>query len=155
MNADLLLTRLRQFLLAVSAFLFAGSFAELLFIKHTKEPVQWIPFGLCLLGVAVIAWAWLRPQRTTMLALRGSMGVIVLGSLIGLTMHIQNNISFQLEVHPGSTLLQTILAGLGGASPLLAPGILAVAAVLALAATYYHPALSAGALELSTSERAS
>jgi hypothetical protein len=31
---------------------------------------------------------------------------------------------------------------LGGENPLLAPGILAVAAMLALAATYYHPALS-------------
>jgi hypothetical protein len=66
----------------------------------------------------------------------------VLGSLVGLYEHIANNIGFQLEVSPGSTIAQLISAALGGASPLLAPGILAVAAVLALAATYAYPALS-------------
>jgi hypothetical protein len=60
--------------------------------------------------------------------------------------HIANNIGFQMEVLPGSTTARLIAAALGGASPLLAPGILAVAAALALAAAYAYPARSGGAL---------
>ncbi len=83
------------------------------------------------------------------------MGLIALGSLVGLYEHISNNIAFQLEIQPGSTTAQLIAAGLGGANPLLAPGILAVAAVLALAATYYHPALAAGLPETTPIKRLS
>jgi hypothetical protein len=38
---------------------------------------------------------------------------------------------------PGDVVTQALM----GASPLFAPGILALGAVLAIAATYYHPAL--------------
>jgi hypothetical protein len=141
MNADTILSRLRRFLLALSSFLFMGTVVELSFSNHTKEPVQLIPFVLCGLGVIAIVLAWLRPQRKTLLALRASMGLVVLGSLVGLYEHIQNNIGFQLEIHPGSSIAQLISAALGGASPLLAPGVPAIAATLAMATTYYHPAL--------------
>jgi hypothetical protein len=69
--------------------------------------------------------------------------VIALGSLFGVYEHIQGNAEFRLETHPDSTTTELIGAALGGADPLVAPGILAVAAVLALAATYAHPALAA------------
>jgi hypothetical protein len=141
MNADTILSRMRRFLLALSGFVFVGALVELSFSNHTRELVQWIPFVLCGLGLITIALAWRRPQRKTLLALRLSMVVVALGSLVGLYEHIQNNIGFQLEVQPGSSIVQLVSAALGGSSPLLAPGILAVAAMLAMAATYYHPAL--------------
>jgi len=34
-----------------------------------------------------------------------------------------------------------LIKAVSGGNPLLAPGILALAAIIALAATYYHPAL--------------
>ena len=69
------------------------------------------------------------------------MSVVALGSLFGMVEHLANNAEFYLEIHPSATVLETIAAALGGANPLVAPGILAVAAIIAVAATYAHPAL--------------
>jgi hypothetical protein len=60
--------------------------------------------------------------------------------LIGIYEHIEHNLAFELEIRPNATAGQVFMEALGGASPLLAPGILALAAILAIAATYYHPA---------------
>jgi hypothetical protein len=70
------------------------------------------------------------------------MGLVGIGSLFGMYEHIMNNIAFQLEIDPNLTLSQQIATGLGGANPLLAPAILGIAAILALAAVYQHPLLS-------------
>jgi hypothetical protein len=144
MNAELILSRLRSFLLALSGCLFAGTLFELIFINHTKDPVQWIPFFLCGLGMLADGLAFFSPQRKSFLFLRASMALIALGSLVGMYEHISTNVAFKMEIQPGSTIPQIVTAGLGGAAPLLAPGILAVAAVLALAASYSHPALEKG-----------
>lgn len=142
MSPDIVLFRLRRFLLALSGLLFAGVVVELLFADHLKEVVQLIPFVLCGLGLIAASVAVLRPQRQTLLGLRACMGLVTFGSLFGLYEHVANNIAFLLEIHPDATAGDVFAGALGGANPLLAPGILALAAVLAVAATYYHPALS-------------
>ena len=48
---------------------------------------------------------------------------------------------FALEIQPNATTSEIVMDALRGANPLLAPGVLALAAILAIAATYYHPAL--------------
>ena len=70
------------------------------------------------------------------------MSLVALGSLFGLYEHITNNVEFYLEIHPQATILETVAAALGGANPLVAPGILALAAIMAVSATYAHPALN-------------
>jgi hypothetical protein len=144
MNPDIVLFHLRRFLLALSGLLFAGTLIELSFINHAEEPVQLIPFALCGVGLFAVIASLLRPQRGTLIALRACMGLIAMGGFLGMYEHIENNVAFQLEIRPRSTTIETIAAALGGANPLLAPGILALAAVLAVAATYYHPALGNG-----------
>ncbi len=145
MNAEFILARLRRFLLWLAGLLFAGSLLELTFIGHVKTPVQFIPFGLCAVGLAATGAALARPRRPILLALRWSMGLVALGGLFGMLEHVQNNVAFKLETQPGATLGALVKAGLGGANPLLAPAILALAALLAAAATYYHPALRGSA----------
>jgi hypothetical protein len=88
--------------------------------------------------------AHLRPRRPMLLALRVVMALVVLGSLVGVYLHVESNLLFLREITPNATLREAVFGALGGANPLLAPGILALAAVLALAATYYHPALQKG-----------
>jgi hypothetical protein len=61
--------------------------------------------------------------------------------LFGIFEHIEHNFGFALEIQPNATAPDVFWAALGGANPLLAPGILAFAALLALAASYYHPLL--------------
>jgi hypothetical protein len=110
-------------------------------IGHTESPVQWIPFALGGLGLLALGGALLRPGRLTLLGLRATMTLVAAGGLFGMYEHIANNVAFQQEIQPSATTVALAAAGLGGANPLLAPGILTLAAVLAMAATYAHPAL--------------
>lgn len=141
MTPAIVLQRLRRFLLVFSALLFVGAVVELLLVEHTASFVQLIPFILCGAGlVAVLAALW-SPRRGALLALRVSMGVVLLGSLFGVYEHVTNNMAFEREINPGASTGSVVKAGVMGANPLLAPGILAAAAVLALAATYQHSIL--------------
>ncbi|MFN8468380.1 MAG: hypothetical protein U0X20_22675, partial [Caldilineaceae bacterium] len=63
------------------------------------------------------------------------------GSLLGIYEHVAGNIAFAQEILPGTPTADLLLEGLTGANPFLAPGMLAVGALIALAATYGHPAL--------------
>lgn len=142
MNDTAVLHRLRTFLLWLAALLSAGALVELWAAEHTEEPLQWVPFILCGLSLIAIAAALLRPQRGVLLALRGVMLLMVLGSLLGIYEHVAGNIAFAQEIRPATAGFDLLLEGLTGANPLLAPGMLAVAALIALAATYCHPALA-------------
>jgi hypothetical protein len=139
-SADIL-SRLRRFLLVFSVSLFGGTVVELSLVNHTEDAVQLIPFVLCGLGSVAALVALLRPQRATMLGLRVCMGLVVCGSLFGIYEHLESNVEFQREINPRQPTGSMMLSALGGANPLLAPGMLAVAGVLALAVTYHHPAL--------------
>lgn len=142
MNADTILSRLRIWLFLLAGGLFVGTLLELLLISHTKSAVQLIPFVLCGIGLLSLALALLRPRRAVLLTLRGCMVLIVAGGLFGVYEHVSNNITFLLEIQPNATTAEVLNKALGGANPLLAPAMLTLAAVMALTATYYHPALT-------------
>ncbi|MCA9955284.1 MAG: hypothetical protein H6657_09740 [Ardenticatenaceae bacterium] len=143
MNPELVNHRYRLFLFVLAGFIFIGSVVELALEGHTQVPTQWIPFVLSGLGIvaitAVLGW----PNRKTIWALRGVMGLTALGSFLGMYEHLAHNIEFALEIRPNAVVSDVFFEALRGANPLLAPGILALGALLALAATYYHPALEA------------
>lgn len=141
MSAELILNRLRTFLLALAAFLSIGTVVELAFTKHWESPIQLIPFVLCGLGLIAIALFLFKPMHRNITLLRWVMILNFVGSLFGIFEHVEENINFALEIKPSTAGLDLILKGLGGANPLLAPGMLAFAALIALAATYYHPLL--------------
>ncbi|MBI5563802.1 MAG: hypothetical protein HY870_02830 [Chloroflexi bacterium] len=141
MTNDVVLARLRRFLLVIAGLLLAGTILELWVINHTQEAIQWLPFILCGVGLVAVGAALLRPQRPVLIGLRWLMGAVTLGSVFGVIEHIESNLGFVLEIHPDATTGQILAGALGGASPFLAPGMLGLAAVLAVAATYYHPAL--------------
>jgi hypothetical protein len=141
MNDSLVLSRLRRFLLATAALLLAGTVAELLLVDHTESFTQWIPFALCGLGLLTAAAALFRPRRGALLALRASAALLALGSLYGVYEHVYGNVALQREVNPTATGSEILWGALDGGNPLLAPGVLTLAAALALAATYHHPAL--------------
>jgi hypothetical protein len=142
MDAALIIERLRRFLLALAGCLCIGTTIELVLAEHTEDHIQLVPFVLCALGLIAVLMTLIRPQRLTLLALRGVMGLLILGSLFGIYEHLQSNIAFELDIRPGAVVFDVLFEALKGAAPLLAPGILALAGVLAIAATYYHPGLS-------------
>ena len=142
MSSDVVLQRLRVFLLLLAGGLSAGAVVELWAANHTEEPLQWVPFVLCGLSLVAIVAALLRPQRGVLLTLRGVMIIMIAGSLLGIYEHVAGNVAFAQEIRPGTPTGELVLKGLTGGNPLLAPGTLAVAALIALAATYCHPALA-------------
>lgn len=141
MSPTVILGRLRRFLLVLSALLCVGTVIELLLTNHWEDVIQLIPFALCGLGLVAIMVVLLYPQRLTLLSLRGCMALVALGSLFGIYEHLEHNLAFELEIRPNAVVGDIFMDALAGANPLLAPGILALAAILAVAATYYHPAL--------------
>lgn len=141
MTPERILQRLRTFLLVLSGFVLVGAVVELLLSEHTEDPIQFVPFVLCGLGLAGLLVALVGPRRKTLVALQGVMVIVILGSALGIYEHLTANLAFELEIRPSSGLGDVLVDALKGASPLLAPGMLAVAAMIALAATYRHPAL--------------
>ena len=141
MSTERILARLRIFLLSVSGALCLGTVIELWLAEHT-EGTQLVPFVLCGLGLLVVVRMLLRPGRATAWGLRAIMGIVALGSVFGIYEHLEHNAGFYLEIHPNAATAEVVWGALTGANPLLAPGILALAALLAWAATYHHPALN-------------
>ncbi len=133
------LQHLRLFLCSLSALLFAGTIAELLSVKHYGDRVQLIPFAMCGIGLALLLLFWWRPGPGVLKVMQVTMGLIALGSFIGVYEHIEGNLGFAREVHPHADRMALLKAALTGRDPLMAPGILAVAATIAIAASYAAP----------------
>ena len=136
MSAAEILRRLRLFLLLLALAIFSGALVELWLVKHTEDAVQWIAFFLGGTGLLVVLVVLLRRNQTTVRILQICMMLVVAGSLFGIYQHVSGNFHLEREIHPTSPLSSAILKAFGGANPLLAPGTLAVAALLALAGTY-------------------
>ncbi len=130
------LLRLRRFLLGVSLLIFLGTLTELWLVNHTEDAIQWVPFVLCGLSIVAIIVTAIKRARPTTLFLRACMVLAIIGSALGIYQHVTNNIAFEKEIHPNGGGRELIMKGLSGANPLLAPGMLAIAGLLALAATY-------------------
>ena len=125
----------------LAALVLLSVLAELWLVEHTQDLLQFLPFALCGVGLVAVVAAALRPGKSTLIALRAVMLLVALGGLVGVAIHLLQNLAFEQEIRPNSTLWAALLAGLKGAAPILAPGVLVFAAVLALIATYRHPAL--------------
>ncbi|MEO5953799.1 MAG: hypothetical protein ABIQ44_15155 [Chloroflexia bacterium] len=135
-------SRIRTFMLLLSILTLITTLIELWMQDHTKTAAQWIPWILGTIGLVTLIPALLRPTRTTFLILRGAMIVLALGGLFGITIHFKANLEFQQDIHAGAAFGSIIVNVLKGAAPMLAPGTLVFAALLALGALYAHPALT-------------
>lgn len=133
--------QLRKFMLVISAGIFAATPVELILVEHTGDLLQWIPFMLSGLGLLALGWFWFSPTNTSITSLRWSMMITAAGSLYGVYEHFISNYTFSAEIHPSYTLFENIQEALMGASPMMAPGIFLLSALLAVAATYKHPSL--------------
>lgn len=134
----------RLFLLALSGGIFIGTNIELWLIGHMESIVQLMPFALSGVGLSILIVAFYFPQKRILLLLRIIMAIIAVGGLYGIFEHVAHNLAFELEIRPNATMSEAFRKALSGASPLLAPGILSLAATLALAAVYRHPVLVSG-----------
>ena len=121
----------------------AGTGAELLLLEHTETFWQWLPLLLIALSIAVLVWQCATQRAAAVRAFRGTMFLLMAGGLVGLGLHFNGNMEFELEMHPGQAGLKLFWATLKGATPALAPGMLILLGGLGLVCTYQHPALVA------------
>jgi hypothetical protein len=136
MTNEKILKNLRTFLFGFSIFIFAGSIVELFFLDHTREPLQWTPFILIVLGIVLAALMLIKPGAGMLKVMRVGMWIIAVGGIVGMLVHVTGNFE---EIRQTSNLMQLLKAGLGGRNPFLAPGILSMAAAMSLAAGYQYP----------------
>ncbi len=117
----------------MSSLIFLGAAAELLLISHVESTIQLIPLGLCALGLGMAIWVHYLQSDSAVLWTRRSMVLICLGSIYGIYEHFRHNLELELEIRPNADWTAVIGEALTGASPMLASGILALAAILLFA----------------------
>ena len=132
---------LRRFLLATAAATYLAAAVELVLVEHYEEWQQIWPFVMTALGVAAAGWAWASPGAASLRAARWAGALASVTALVGVYFHLEGNLGFVREVRPETTGVAAVWDALSGGNPLLAPGMVALAGLLAAAATYRHPAL--------------
>lgn len=145
MSDSQILGRLRRFLLQVVVGLCALTLVELWLEEHIED-LQLVPFVLCSLTLVTTLLYFRRPGRRTLVALRASLVLLAAGSLLGIWLHVSGNLAFALEIRPNAAIGDVWYEALSGGSPLLAPGILALTAMLAGASTWRQDPAGSSAL---------
>jgi uncharacterized membrane protein len=137
----------RRFLLLAAVAICAGVIAELWLTGHTDEPLQWVPFIVCGLGIVLLLAVMARPQRNVLRAMQALMIVMAIAGAVGAVLHLRGNLELAQETKPALAQSQPLWMALAGHNPALAPGALGVTALIALAATFRHPALQKATAE--------
>lgn len=135
-------TALRRIILALFFLSALVLLAELMLLEHTESATQLLPFAG--IGAAMLAMAWvrLRPGRASLRVAQGVMVALAVVGLVGLWLHYQANVAFELEMHPSLEGWDLFREAMQGAMPALAPGLLGQLGLLGLAYTVRHPARS-------------
>jgi hypothetical protein len=139
---------LRHALLALVLVGALGLAAELLLLEHFESALQFIP--LALLALAIVSGAVLArwPSVRAIQVFRAVMLLCVLAGAVGVFLHYQGNVEFELERQPLRRGFDLFWEAVRGATPALAPGALAQLGLLGLAWSYRHPALQTGSTNM-------
>ncbi len=119
-----------------------GMGAELLLIGHIDDGYQFVPVIVLVVVAMALAWSVVRPRRLTVWVVRLAMLSSVASGLVGVILHYRGNEAFELEMYPTLSGPALLFETVTGATPVLAPGSMALLGLVGLAATYHHPALA-------------
>ncbi len=136
------LSTIRRFLLAVLVLGLVGTGAELILLAHYEDSAQLVPIFFIGLTLVVIAAHVTIGGAGSVLLLRIMAGFLLATGALGVVLHYQGSMEFQLEMDPtlsGFALLSKVLHA--KAPPTLAPGVMAQLGLLGLVYTYRHPAV--------------
>jgi hypothetical protein len=144
------LAGLRRFLLLTVMVGIVGMSLELVFIGHLEGLLQLVPIGLLPAGLIALAWHMSRPSRASARGVRLLMALFVASGLLGVGLHYQGNHEFELEMYPSMAGMELMRETLTGATPVLAPGSMALLGLVGLAAVHgfsYGPENGSGITE--------
>jgi hypothetical protein len=135
------LARVRQLLRVTLLIGLPGMTAELLLLGHFESAAQVLPLGLLGVGLAVLLWHLAAPSTASVRVLQGTMMLFVVSGGIGIGLHYDGNVEFELEMYPSMSGIELIRNTLSGATPVFAPGTMALLGLVGLALVYRDPAL--------------
>lgn len=131
----------RRILMAILLLGIAGISVELWLLNHIEDTYQLIPLFLNAAALLTAAVVTLRPSTMTVRLFQAVMLLMLISGAVGVWLHYQVNIEFQLEMDPqlsGLALFRKSIVA--KAPPALAPGAMVQLALIGLAYTYRHPA---------------
>ncbi len=116
-----------------------GLGAELLLLEHFKEWRQQVPLALLVLGLILLAVHLVYKGPVVLRLFRLMMLEFVLGGIVGVWIHFDANLDFELEMYSKLSGWDLISRSAHGALPVLAPGALIQLGLIGLLYTYRHP----------------
>jgi len=128
--------RLRLLCRAFAVLMSIGAIVELWLVDHTGTLLRLLPFGLSALVVGSVTFVSFRETRRAVRVHRIIMVLVMLGGAYGVYAHVSHNMTFAREIRPSAPMSDIWIAGVRGANPLMAAGVLVMAAALGLTGTY-------------------
>ena len=135
----------RRILLAILILGVAGITVELLLLGHVEDFNQLIPLVLAGATLVLSLVMATKPTGATVRLFQLLMVLLVISGALGMYLHFQVNMEFQLEMDPalkGIALFRKAIVA--KAPPALAPGAMTQLGLIGLAYTFRHPALGPG-----------
>jgi hypothetical protein len=135
------LAAIRRVLLGTLFLGVAGMSIELLLIGHVEGAWQYVPVVLLGMGLVGLAWHALAPRAITVRVVQATMTLFLISGMVGIVLHYRGNVQFEREMYPTMEGTELMRETLTGATPVLAPGSMALLGLVGLAQTYRHPSL--------------
>ena len=131
---------LRRVLAALFLFGSVGTAAELWLLEHTEDAWQKAPLVLIAIASLDLAVLTVRPSAAGVRIFQFVMLAFIASGVLGLGLHYQGNVEFELELQPDASGFALFWESMKGATPVLAPGTMALLGAIGLTYTYRHPA---------------
>ena len=98
-----------------------GAGSELILLSHYEDPWQLVPLGMIVLSLAILAVRLFRNDARVLRIFQVCMLLFVAAGILGVYLHYQSNVEFELEMNPAAAGWEMIRESLRGAMPALAP----------------------------------
>jgi hypothetical protein len=126
---------MKKILLAAFLLSLIGTGAELLLLEHMEDFWQLIPLVLIGIGLIGLAWHGMAKSMISLRFFRGVMVLFMISGVLGLVLHFNGNMEFELEMYPSMKGAELIWETLKGATPVLAPGTMIASGLIGWAYT--------------------
>jgi hypothetical protein len=124
---------LRRLLLLTLVTGILGTAAELLLLGHIDGWQQIIPLVLLGGSLVLLLVELVKRTRATEGLLLAMMGLFLISGPVGVAMHFQGNVEFEREMYPEMGGFELVQKTMTGATPVLAPGTMALLGLVGIA----------------------
>jgi hypothetical protein len=140
-SSSMVLTRIRRFLLLLLGAEIIGVGVELLLISHWEDWWQRTPLVVLAVGLVVLCFQVVLPNRTSLRAFNLLMLLFVLSGVLGMWLHYDSRVEFRLELDPTLAGWKLFRAAMTGSTtpPVLASGVMIQMGCMGMVCVHRHP----------------